>query len=130
MSIIELERFIRYLKRNQQSSERYEMAFWKRLAAPWSAIAMLLMALPFAYLQPRSGALSGRILAGVMIGVVFHLAVTLLGNIALIQQWPASLITMIPALILILISLASLQWVNRSQAIWPLNATASVKPSR
>jgi lipopolysaccharide export system permease protein len=130
MSIIELERFIRYLKRNQQSSERYEMAFWKRLAAPWSAIAMLLMALPFAYLQPRSGALSGRILAGVMIGVVFHLAVTLLGNIALIQQWPAPLITMIPALILILISLASLQWVNRSQAIWPLNATASVKPSR
>ena len=127
MSIFELERFVRYLKSNQQSSERYEMAFWKRLAAPWSAIAMLLMALPFAYLQPRSGALSGRILAGVLIGVVFHLAVTLLGNVALIQQWPVPLITLIPGLILVLMTLVSLQWVNRSQAIWPLNLGAGAK---
>jgi lipopolysaccharide export system permease protein len=88
---------------------------------------MLLMALPFAYLQPRSGALSGRILAGVLIGVVFHLAVTLLGNVALIQQWPVPLITLIPALILVLMTLVSLQWVNRSQAIWPLNLGAGAK---
>lgn len=128
MSMLELERFVRYLKSNQQSSERYELAFWKRLAAPWSALAMLMMALPFAYLQPRSGAMSGRILAGVMIGVVFHLAVTLLGNIALIQQWPAPVITMIPAMILVLISLASLQWVNRSQALWPMKLAITPRP--
>jgi len=119
MSIAELWRFVRYLKSNQQASERYELAFWKKIAAPASAIAMLLMALPFAYLQPRNGALGARILAGVLIGVVFHLTGSLLGNIALIRQWPAPLITMIPTILLLGLSLLSLYWVNRSQAIWP-----------
>lgn len=119
MSIAELWRFVRYLKSNQQASERYELAFWKKIAAPASAIAMLLMALPFAYLQPRNGALGARILAGVLIGVVFHLTGSLLGNIALIRQWPAPLITMIPTILLLGLSLLSLHWVNRSEAIWP-----------
>ncbi|MFN6359244.1 MAG: LPS export ABC transporter permease LptG [Burkholderiales bacterium] len=119
MSIAELWRFVRYLKSNQQASERYELAFWKKIAAPASAIAMLLMALPFAYLQPRNGALGARILAGVLIGVVFHLTGSLLGNIALIRQWPAPLITMIPTILLLGLSLLSLYWVNRSEAIWP-----------
>ena len=119
MSIAELWRFVRYLKSNQQASERYELAFWKKIAAPASAIAMLLMALPFAYLQPRNGALGARILAGVLIGVVFHLTGSLLGNIALIRQWPAPLITMIPTILLLGLSLLSLYWVNRSEAMWP-----------
>ncbi|NCV39293.1 MAG: LPS export ABC transporter permease LptG [Betaproteobacteria bacterium] len=79
MSIAELLRFVRYLRSNQQASERYELALWRRLASPWNALAMLLMALPFAYLQPRSGALGGRIFAGVLIGVVYHLLSSLLG---------------------------------------------------
>jgi lipopolysaccharide export system permease protein len=119
MSIAELWRFVRYLKSNQQASERYDLAFWKKIAAPASAIAMLLMALPFAYLQPRNGALGARILAGVLIGVVFHLTGSLLGNIALIRQWPAPLITMIPTILLLGLSLLSLYWVNRSEAMWP-----------
>ena len=119
MSIAELWRFVRYLKSNQQASERYELAFWKKIAAPASAIAMLLMALPFAYLQPRNGALGARILAGVLIGGVFHLTGSLLGNIALIRQWPAPLITMIPTILLLGLSLLSLYWVNRSEAMWP-----------
>jgi lipopolysaccharide export system permease protein len=119
MSIAELWRFVRYLKSNQQASERYELAFWKKIAALASAIAMLLMALPFAYLQPRNGALGARILAGVLIGVVFHLTGSLLGNIALIRQWPAPLITMIPTILLLGLSLLSLYWVNRSEAMWP-----------
>jgi lipopolysaccharide export system permease protein len=119
MSIAELWRVVRYLKSNQQASERYELAFWKKIAAPASAIAMLLMALPFAYLQPRNGALGARILAGVLIGVVFHLTGSLLGNIALIRQWPAPLITMIPTILLLGLSLLSLYWVNRSEAMWP-----------
>jgi len=116
MTMIELWRFVRYLQSNQQASERYELAFWKRLAAPWNAMAMLLMALPFAYLQPRSGALGGRIFAGVLIGVSFHLAASLLGNIALIQQWPVALMSFVPGSALLLLSLIGLHSVNRSQA--------------
>jgi len=130
MSIAELLRFVRYLRSNQQASERYELALWRRLASPWNALAMLLMALPFAYLQPRSGALGGRIFAGVLIGVVYHLLSSLLGNLSLIQQWPAPVITLLPALTLFALSLISLQWVNRSQALWarsrkPLGPLAS-----
>jgi len=55
----------------------------------------------------------------VLIGVVFHLTGSLLGNIALIRQWPAPLITMIPTILLLGLSLLSLYWVNRSEAMWP-----------
>ena len=120
MSMLELWRFVRYLQRNQQASERYEMAFWRRLAAPWNAIAMLLMALPFAYLQPRSGALGARIFAGVLIGVSFHFVSSLLGNVALIRQWPVPVLSFMPGLLLLLLSLLSLHGVNRSEALWPV----------
>ena len=48
-----LYQYTRHLAANKQSTERYEIAFWKKIVYPFAALVMMALALPFAYLQVR-----------------------------------------------------------------------------
>jgi lipopolysaccharide export system permease protein len=46
MSLINLYLFTRHLSGNQQKTERYDIAMWKKLVYPLAALVMLALALP------------------------------------------------------------------------------------
>ncbi|MBN2691423.1 MAG: LPS export ABC transporter permease LptG, partial [Burkholderiaceae bacterium] len=73
MSAIDLWRYIQHLRANHQAAERFEIQLWKKLFYPFSAVVMLLLALPFAYLHTRSKGVSGKVLAGIVLGIAFIL---------------------------------------------------------
>ena len=113
MALRALHAYIGHLKENQQKTTRYEIALWAKIAYPLAAPIMLLLALPFAYLQPRSGGISARVMLGVLIGLSFYLLNRLSAHVGLLNDWPPSLSAGLPILIFAGIAGATLWLVER-----------------
>lgn len=113
MSARDLYFYVDYLKRNKLQSERYEIAFWKRVIYPFAAWVMLLLALPAAYLQARSGAVGLRVFAGILVGVAFHLLNSLFSHLGVLNTWPAPAMAALPSVLALLVAAVSLAWVQR-----------------
>jgi len=73
LSIISLYRYMQHLKSNQLDASKYELAFWMKLVKPFSALIMLLIAMPFVFGTLRSGNVGQRLLVGVLLGLGFHM---------------------------------------------------------
>jgi lipopolysaccharide export system permease protein len=113
MSAYDLLAYTRHLKANNQHTERYEIAFWKKLIYPLSVFVMMAMALPFAYLHFRAGGVSLKIFTGIMIGVSFLLVNNLFAHLGLLNNWPAFLTAALPSLFFLAIAVATLKMVDR-----------------
>ncbi len=113
MSALDLTLFSRHLQDNQQRSDAYEIALWKKLLYPAVVMVMMILALPFAYVQVRSGGLSLKVFVGVMIGLVFHLVNNLFSHIGLLNAWSPLATALTPSLLFLLAAIAALWWVER-----------------
>jgi len=113
MSANELAVYTRHLAENRQETERFKIAFWKKLIDPLSIFVLMALALPFAYLHTRSGGVSLKIFIGIMIGVSFLLINSLFSHIGLLTTWPAFLTAAAPSLLFLLLALGALRWVER-----------------
>ena len=109
MAITTLYSYVNYLNDNQQKATRYEIALWSKLAYPLAAPVMLLLALPFAYAQTRSGKLGSRILVGILIGLGFHLVNRMFGHIGLLNDWPPILSALAPLTLFTVAALVALR---------------------
>jgi lipopolysaccharide export system permease protein len=113
MSANELAVYTRHLAENRQETERFKIAFWKKLIDPLSIFVLMAIALPFGYLQTRSGGISFKIFIGIMIGVSFLLINSLFSHVGLLSTWPAFLTAAAPSLLFLLLAVAALRWVER-----------------
>lgn len=112
MSSVDLYRYVQYLKQNKQQSERYELAFWKRVVYPWVIWVMMLLALPVAFLQARSGAVGARVFAGILVGVGFHLLNSLFSHLGVLTTWPAPVMALVPSLMALALAGVFFYWVQ------------------
>jgi lipopolysaccharide export system permease protein len=110
MGTIDLFQYIRHLQANGQTSQRYEIEFWRKVFYPLSCLVMVVLALPFAYLHFRSGAISGYVFAGVMIGISFFLLNNVFGYIGNLNDWTPWITAALPGLIYSLASLSAFTW--------------------
>ena len=69
VSTIDLFQYIRHLEDNGQTSQRYEIEFWRKVFYPLSCLVMVALALPFAYLHFRSGSITTYVFGGVLVGI-------------------------------------------------------------
>ena len=83
------------------------------LLYPLAVVVMMVLALPFAYVQARSGGLSLKIFVGIMIGLLFHLMNNLFSHIGLLNTWPPVMTALTPSALFLLAAIASLWWVER-----------------
>jgi lipopolysaccharide export system permease protein len=113
MSANELAVYTRHLSENRQETERFRIAFWKKLIDPLAIFVLMALALPFAYLHTRSGGVSLKIFIGIMIGVSFILINSLFSHLGLLSTWPAFLTAVAPSLLFLLLALGALWWVER-----------------
>ena len=113
MSLVNLYLYIQHLAENQQNTQRYEIALWKKLVYPVAALVMMVLALPFGYLHERSGGVSVKVFAGVMLGVAFHLLNGLLSSLGVINSWPPLFAAITPSLLFLLTGAAMIWWVER-----------------
>jgi lipopolysaccharide export system permease protein len=110
MSTIALFQYIQHLAANSQSSQRYEIEFWRKVFYPLSCLVMVVLALPFAYLHFRSGTITSFVFGGVLIGISFFLLNNVFGYIGNLQNWRPWLTAASPGLIYSLFSLGAFSW--------------------
>ncbi len=110
MSIVDLFQYISHLNANNQSAERYEIEFWKKVFYPLSCLVMVVLALPFAYLHFRNEGISVYVFGGVMAGISFFFLNNVFGYVGELQHWQPWLTAALPGMIYSLISLTAFGW--------------------
>ncbi|RDK12207.1 LPS export ABC transporter permease LptG [Cupriavidus lacunae] len=113
MSTLDLFRYIRHLRDNKQDTQRYEIAFWKKVVYPLTLFVMVALALPFAYLHARAGAVGVKVFGGIMLGLSFHLSNTLFSHVGLLHTWPPIISALVPGTLYLMVALLALRWVDR-----------------
>lgn len=113
MSASDLAAYSRHLAENKQNTERYDIAYWKKLIYPFAVFVMMALALPFAYMQTRAGGVSLKIFTGIMIGVSFQLLNSLFSHLGLLNTWPPFATAILPSALFLVAALSMLWWVER-----------------
>jgi lipopolysaccharide export system permease protein len=113
MSLVNLYLYIRHLSGNQQKTDRYDIAIWKKLIYPLAALVMMALALPFAYMQDRVGAVSIRVFSGIMLGIGFHMLNGLFSSLGVINSWPPFFSAITPSVLFLVAAAGMLWWVER-----------------
>lgn len=109
MSSLHLATYIRHLEENNQKTQRYEIALWKKVVYPLAALVMVALALPFGYTHNRIAGGSLKMFSGVMIGVFFHMLNGLFSNLGAINSW-SPVISAISPSVLFMIAAAGMIW--------------------
>lgn len=112
MSAVDLAAFSRHLAENNQRTDRYDIALWSKVFYPFAVFVMMALALPFGYLQIRSGGLSLKIFIGIMIGVSFQLLNSLFSHVGLLNNWPPLATAALPSAVFLMAAIAALFWVE------------------
>ncbi|MDR2637799.1 MAG: LPS export ABC transporter permease LptG [Zoogloeaceae bacterium] len=113
MSLLSLGTYLRHLWSNQQKTERYEIALWKKFFYPAAALVMVALALPFGYGHSRMGGVSLQIFGGVMLGVLFHTLNNLFSSLGILRAWSPLAAAAAPSLLFLAAALGILWWVER-----------------
>ena len=115
MSAQALWRYMHHLERNDQAAQKYELQFWKKAFAPLACLVMVSLALPFAYLQARSGGMALKIFGGIMLGISFVLVNHITSHLGLLHQWHPWLAASLPSLAYTLMALSAFVWLVRNR---------------
>jgi lipopolysaccharide export system permease protein len=113
MSAQALSVYIEHLAQNKQKTQRYDVAYWKKVFYPAAGLVMMMLALPFAYLNARAGGTAWKVFAGVMLGMGFHLLNGLFGSLGVLNTWPPYFAVMVPFGLFLTIAMLMLWWVER-----------------
>jgi lipopolysaccharide export system permease protein len=73
LSAAGLHRYVSYLQENGLNSDRYEVAYWSKLAAPFITGVMVFLAVPFSFGPLRSVTAGQRLVVGTLLGAGFYL---------------------------------------------------------
>jgi lipopolysaccharide export system permease protein len=99
LSILELARYVDFLKQNRQKSQVFELALWGRLINPFVTFVMLMISAPFVIGVKRGISVGARMIIGVVIGLGFNIVDKIVGHLGLIYELNAPLTALLPSLL-------------------------------
>lgn len=99
LSVRDLWVYVDYLERNGLDAQSYRLALWRKVLAPLTYLAMLVIAMPFAFGPQRSASTGQRLLVGLLLGLAFFLMNYLLGNVVLLYGYPPLVGAILPSLL-------------------------------
>ena len=97
LSIRDLWVYVSYLERNGLDAASHRLALWRKLLAPLTYLAMLVVGMPFVFGPQRSAGVGQRLLIGLLLGLAFFLVNYLLGNVVLLYGYPPLLGAILPS---------------------------------
>ncbi len=101
MSLPKLNQYSRYLFENRLESSAFRLAFWQRIFQPLTTLVMLLLAIPFVFVAPRSTTMSKRILLAVVLSFIFYVLNAFFGEFSIVYRFPPLLAALLPTLLFI-----------------------------
>lgn len=115
MSTLDLWRYIGHLSDNEQTAQEQKIQFWKRALYPLACFVMVALALPFAYLGTRTGGVSLKVFAGILVGVSFFLLNAVFRHLGLLANWTPWVVAAAPGLLYLGVSLLAFNWLVRNR---------------
>lgn len=109
LSPVSLYQYVRYLKKTQQPTERFEFILWQKLFMPLNVGIMALLAVPFGYLLLRTNHIGQPLALGTGIGMFLFVLNQIFLTLGTIVRFSAPIITALP-LVAIAILAVSLFW--------------------
>lgn len=113
MGISDLWQYIAHLKETKQTSDRYQVALWSKVFYPLSIFVMLAVAMPFAYLNTRSGGVSIKIFAGLMIGISFYALNNIFSFLGVLNTWHPMVVAVVPTSVMLICAAVALWLLER-----------------
>jgi len=113
MSALNLYSYIRHLSVNKQKTTRYEVALWAKMIYPLACIVMVLLALPFGFVQQRASGASNKIFLGIMLGVTYQVLNRVSAHLGLLNDWPPLFSAIMPTVLFLIAGLTMLYFVER-----------------
>ncbi len=99
MPLTQLSSFTKHLQKNGVQSTEFQFSFWKRVLQPLTILIMLLLAVPFVFTAPRSINLGWQMVLGVVVGFMFYMLDSLLGQLSIVYQLPPFFAALLPILL-------------------------------
>jgi lipopolysaccharide export system permease protein len=113
MSAWNLYSFIAHLASNKQKTTRYEVALWAKLIYPLACIVMVVLALPFGFLQQRSSGTSSKIFLGILLGVIYQIMNRVFVHLGVLNDWPPLMSAVIPTVLFLLAGISLIVLIER-----------------
>ena len=101
LSLPELRRYIAYLQGNASDAAFYRLAWWQRLAAPLSVLAMLLLAVSLVVGPLGQQNIAQRLLVGVAAGLAFKLFSDIAAQAGLVYGLPLWASAVLPSAVVL-----------------------------
>jgi lipopolysaccharide export system permease protein len=108
LSLIDLATYIEFLQKNNQKSQKFELAFWGRLINPLISIVMLLVSVPFVIGIQRGVSVGARMLIGVFIGLSFNILDNITGRMGLVYDLNPAVMAVLPSFLVLSIAIYSI----------------------
>jgi lipopolysaccharide export system permease protein len=113
MSAWNLYSFIRHLEINRQKSTRYQVALWAKMIYPVACMIMVILALPFGFLQQRAGGVNFKIFVGILLGITYQIMNRVFIHLGVLNDWPPLLSAITPTLLFLFAGLLMLAFMER-----------------
>jgi len=113
MSVWNLYAFIQHLQSNKQKTTRYDVALWSKIIYPLACMVMVILALPFGFLQQRVGGTSAKLFIGVMLGVVYQIMNRVFIHLGVLNDWPPLMSAITPTILFLIAGLSLLFMIER-----------------
>lgn len=112
MTFSQLQQFLKNQKDSHQSMQSYKLAFWQRIAQPFTSIVMMMLAIPFIFGPLRSSTMGSKLLAGATVGFGFYILNRFCGSLSQIYQFPSIIAALGPTAFCALLGLYLMQKVR------------------
>lgn len=109
LSAMDLYHQVGYLNDNQLDSRRIELAFWVKVASPFSTLVMLMLSLPFVFSSQRSGGAGQKIFIGILLGILYVLMNRLLTQLALANGLAPVVSALLPLAFFLLLAIIGIK---------------------
>jgi len=103
LSITGLFKYAGYLESQDLESRSYYFSFWKKVLQPLTTLVMVFIAISFVFGPLRSVTMGQRLMAGIIVGLLFHYAQQLLGHVTIIFNLTPFLAAIVPLLVSLVI---------------------------
>lgn len=113
MSAWNLYTYINHLSINKQKTTRYEVALWAKMIYPLACMVMVVLALPFGFVQQRAAGASTKIFVGIMLGVIYQILNRVFSHLGLLNDWPPLFSAIMPTIMFLMAGVAMLFYVER-----------------
>ncbi len=113
LPLMQLRERIKSAQQTGQRSREFELGFWQKLFYPLSIVVMLLLALPFAFMQTRKGGVGVRVMTGIFLGLLFFILNAMVQFLGPLLSFAPVLVAAAPVLLFFSIAMLWLWRVTR-----------------